>query len=171
MTEAQLTSILQELGATDPRSWAHSQVVEGTPQLLRFLFLQQSWAGFVQEGDTSWIDAELERSSSDAMAPFSGLGLALGRCLSAGVSADDLTEIARCLQAQALFHVGYVLEGPDVELEALEDVSWGLFQIDESGMPHGPCISGLHESVLETDPTGREMRPHKTFMQGASGGA
>jgi hypothetical protein len=37
-------------------------------------------------------------------------------------------------------------------------VDWGLFLIEESGVP-GARIAGLHESVLETDPTGREMRP------------
>jgi hypothetical protein len=40
------------------------------------------------------------------------------------------------------------------ELEA----SGGLFQTDDDGQPVVP-ITGLHESVLDTDPTDREMRP------------
>jgi len=43
----------------------------------------------------------------------------------------------------------------------LSDFAWGLFQLDGDGTPVPPCIGGLHESVLETDPTGREMRPRK----------
>ena len=31
-------------------------------------------------------------------------------------------------------------------------------EVDEGGQPLHP-IDGLHESVLDTDPTGREMRP------------
>jgi hypothetical protein len=38
------------------------------------------------------------------------------------------------------------------------DILWVLAQVDEDGDLIGP-IGGLHESVLETDPTGREMRP------------
>jgi len=30
---------------------------------------------------------------------------------------------------------------------------------DAQGLPVGPQVAGLHESVLEFDPTGREMRP------------
>jgi hypothetical protein len=40
----------------------------------------------------------------------------------------------------------------------LEDVARQLFEVSEDGTPGRP-IGGLHESVLETDPTGREMRP------------
>ncbi len=37
-------------------------------------------------------------------------------------------------------------------------VAWALAQVDDAGNVLGG-IGGLHESVLETDPTGREMRP------------
>jgi hypothetical protein len=37
-------------------------------------------------------------------------------------------------------------------------VGWGLFEVSEDGKVGRP-IQGLHESVLQTDPTGREMRP------------
>jgi len=50
-----------------------------------------------------------------------------------------------------------LLEDPgDVETE-VKDISWCLFQTDEAGRPLAP-IGGLHESVLETEPSGREMR-------------
>lgn len=42
-----------------------------------------------------------------------------------------------------------------------EEVRWGLFQVDDDGPPIAP-LAGLHESVLETDPTEREMRPRTT---------
>ncbi len=60
-----------------------------------------------------------------------------------------------------LFSVAYLLEGLPYEPGPLEDVSWGLFETDEEGNPVGTQVSGLHESVLELDPTGREMRPSR----------
>jgi len=45
----------------------------------------------------------------------------------------------------------------DVEPE-LADMQWQLFLLDQNDAPRVP-IDALIESVLETDPTGREMRP------------
>jgi hypothetical protein len=57
-----------------------------------------------------------------------------------------------------LFQFCYLLEDPgDVEPE-VADISWRLVQVDDDGNVLAN-VSGLHESVLETDPTGREMRP------------
>jgi hypothetical protein len=66
--------------------------------------------------------------------------------------------MARCLQAQMLFYVGYLLEGPTTVPPGMGEVTWGLFQTDENDVPYGPRIGGLHESVLESDPSGMEMR-------------
>jgi hypothetical protein len=155
-----LSEIFRRLGARDPEQWAHSQVTEGIPQLLRFLFLKDAWSSVHREGDASWIDREIESAAKDPHAPYAGLGQALARCRAATVSDEDLTEIARCLQAQMIFDIGYLLDGgslTDIADEA--PVTWGLFQTDESDAPFGPAVRGLHESVLEMDPTGREMQP------------
>jgi hypothetical protein len=62
------------------------------------------------------------------------------------------------MQAELLFSLCYLIEDPgDVEPE-VEDVAWALVQVDAEGTVLD-TIGGLHESVLETDPTGREMRP------------
>jgi hypothetical protein len=39
-------------------------------------------------------------------------------------------------------------------------MSWGLVQLSPDGTPVA-VIDGLYESVLATDPTGREMRPRQ----------
>jgi hypothetical protein len=66
---------------------------------------------------------------------------------------------------QLLFGLCYLLDDPDYlrdDCETIEkeagDIVWCLFQIDENGHPVA-VVDGLHESVLETEPTGREMRP------------
>ena len=153
-----LTALFRQLGAPNPEQWAASQVDEGIPQLLRFLFLKGAWESIPNEGDTTWIEREIVDAAKYPEQPYAGLGHALKRCRERGVADSDLTEIARCLRAQMLFSIGYLIDGPAYS-HTLEDVSWGLFQTDEEGKPIGPQVAGLHESVLEFDPTGREMRP------------
>ena len=158
-TEAELTALFRALGAPSPEQWAQSQVSEGIPQLLRFLFLKHAWASVVAEGDTGWIEREIKSSQANPMRPFAGLGTALSVARAKGISPEDLSEIARCLQAKMLFAVANIVDGPPYEPGPLEDLSWGLFQTNEEGRPFGPQVGSLHESVLQLDPSGREMRP------------
>ena len=160
-SEADLTALFSALGARSPEEWARSQVTEGIPQLLRFLFLKQAWSNVSPEGAVKWIEQEIQGAAAHPDRPYAGLGLALARCQALGASSADLNEIARCLQAQMLFAVTYLLDDPQVDIEQLDDVSWGLFQTNRDGDPIGPKVCGLHESVLELDPTGREMRPRR----------
>lgn len=161
ITEEELTDLFRKLGAQDPEQWAHSQAAEGIPQLLRFLFLKDAWSFVCPDGDSSWIDRQIEYAEKHSHAPYAGLGQAFARCRAAGVSDKDLIEIARCLQAQMIFEIGYLLDGGSLtDISDEEQVTWGLFQTNESGVPFGPAVGGLHESVLEMDPTGREMRPN-----------
>jgi hypothetical protein len=158
-TEVELIEVFKSLDAPSPEAWAKSQMAEGIPQLLRFLFLKGAWKSIPTEGDSRWIDRNIKQASANPEAPYSGLGRVLASCRAKGISDADLTELARCLKAEMLFSVGYLVDGLEWPAENLEDVSWGLFQVGEDGRPFGPKISGLHESVLELDPTGREMRP------------
>ncbi|MBV8778240.1 MAG: hypothetical protein JO258_13680, partial [Alphaproteobacteria bacterium] len=48
-------------------------------------------------------------------------------------------------------------EPPALEAE-VADIAWRLVLLDEHGEPTAP-IEGLIESLLETEPSGREMRP------------
>ena len=154
MNEKQLTDLFARLGAQNPERWAHSQVTEGIPQLARFLFLRQAWKLIVAANDTSWIEGELQ---ADATQPGGAIACALKRLLAKDASKTDLTTIVKVMQWQLLFSLCYLLEDPgDLEPE-VKDMAWSLFQIDEMGRPLRP-IGALHESVLETEPCGREMR-------------
>jgi len=157
----ELTAVFEKLGAREPASWARSQLDEGIPQLQRFLFLRQAWRNVVREGDTNWMQSQIHRAQQYPDEPHAGVGHALRRCVEKGVSAQDLTDIVRGMQAQFLFHLCCLLDDPMFAEKELSDFVWGLFQVDKNGNPISPRIGGLHESVLETDPTGREMRPRK----------
>jgi hypothetical protein len=156
-----LTALFEKLGARQPESWASSQLGEGIPQLQRFLFLRQAWSGILRENDTDWVPFEIAQAQQHPDQPYAGVGHALRRCVEKGVSAQDLTDIVRGKQAEFLFRLCYLLDDPSFTEKELSDFAWGLFEVDMDGNPIPPGIGGLHESVLETDPTGREMRPRK----------
>lgn len=160
MNLKELSDLFQRLGARDPAGWAASQLQEGIPQLERYLFLRQAWRSIVAEGDGSWIDACINESRKDPTKAYAGVGLALERLLAKGTAPEDLTDLVRGMQAQLLFHLCYLLEDPGNLERDVANVSWGLFKLDEQGQPT-VHVNGLHESVLETDPSGREMRPRK----------
>jgi hypothetical protein len=157
-----LTKKFALLGASDPESWAESQLSEGIPQLHRFLFLRQMWELVVSEDDESWIDNYVSSFRDDPDAPFAGAGRAIERMLAQGVARADIVDLVRAFQVELLSGLCYRLEDPSFSPETedlAEGVGWALVTTNDEFEPTLEMIGGLHESVLETDPTGREMRP------------
>lgn len=162
----ELTRRFAALGAPDPQSWAESQINEGFPQLGRYLFLRQAWRQVVAEDDPAWIAAEIDAAAAEPDAPFSAVGHALARLRALGASDDDLVDLARGMQANMLAAFCEVIDDGGVEEEPeAEDVRWVLCQVTGEGEVVG-VLDCLHESVLETDPTGREMRPRRLPADG-----
>jgi hypothetical protein len=160
LNQEELTAVFRKLGARDPESWAGSQIREGINQLARFIFLRKAWSLIVKEGDASWIDVNIKYSEAKPQEPYAGVGLALKTLRSLGVGDHEITDIVRGMQAELLFGFCSMLdEEGDPELDHL-GVQWWLVQMDADGRPLD-IIGSLHESVLEMDPTGREMRPRR----------
>ena len=157
----ELTALFEKFGARRPESWARSQLEEGINQLQRFLFLRQAWSLILREDNPDWVQAEIARAERRPDGPYAGIGHALRRCVDKGASTQDLTDIVRGKQAELLHYFCYLLGDPSFTEKELSDLRWGLFEIDMDDNPISPGIGMLHESVLETDPTGREMRPRK----------
>lgn len=153
-----LTDLFRKLGARNPESWASSHVNEGINQLGRYLFLRQAWRNVIDEGDVSWIGREISKAEKRPDAPFSGTGIALNKLLAKGADRKDISEVVRGMQADLLFNLWGVLDDPGELEEEGNAVSWCLVEVAEDGQVIAP-IQALHESVLDTDPTGREMRP------------
>lgn len=155
-----LAEHFRALGALDPESWARSQIQEGIPQYARFVFLRGAWRGVVADGDTAWIESRIAQAERRPEAPGAGIGPALERMLASGVSRDDITEVVRVMQWSVLSHIAYLLADSsvvDYPSDATPRVHWRLFEVDEDGQPLQPF--DVDESVLGTDPAGREMRP------------
>ena len=152
-----LVERFRTLGARDPESWARSQVEEGIPQLARFVFLKGAWDNVHADGDVEWIHRLLEATAPDADGPFDGVAHAIRRLDATGADRHDVAELYRNAQVQMMFDLCYLLSDPGV-VHDRGDVDWQLMRIDVGGVAVEP-MDGLHESVLETDPSGREMRP------------
>ncbi len=160
MNQEQLASLFRRLGAPNPDGWAASEVQEGIPQLARYLFLRQAWRQVIDESNPTWISEAIARARVYADEPFAGVGHALTRLREKGATDGELTDLVRGMQVQLLSALCYLLEDPgDVEPE-VSHLVWALVQVGEEGEVL-MSIEGLHESVLETDPTGREMRPRR----------
>jgi hypothetical protein len=158
MDQKTLAALFRKLGARDPEAWAKSQVEEGIPQLARFLFLRQAWRSVVAEDDPKWIDQAIARATSHPKEPYAGVGISLASLRKRGATDAEITDLVRGMQAEFLFQLCYLLDDRgDVEPD-VANVAWALVQTDEDGNVLN-TVAGLHESVLETDPTGREMRP------------
>ena len=155
---SELLALFRKLGARDPEGWAESQVREGIPQLARFLFLRAAWSCVVSESDPRWLDVVVARAEAHPSEPYAGVGHALKSLRSRGATDEELTDLVRGVQAEMIFDLCYLLEDPGKLAPEVSDIAWGLFVLDEDGAPVEP-LSCLHESVLEMDPTGREMRP------------
>ena len=153
-----LTALFRKLGARNPEGWAGSQIREGIPQLTRFLILRKLWSYVVDETDTAWIDRWIASSEAGSQEPFAGVGHALRSLRARGATNEELTDLVRGMQAEMLSSFCYVLDDPYLEEPEVAHISWALVQTDEDGTVLA-TIQALHESVLDTDPTGREMRP------------
>jgi hypothetical protein len=122
----------------------------------------------VGEGDTSWIEPLIEESRRQPRGPGAGGGQALERLLAAGAAREDLAELVRVMQWEVLAGLAYQIADPGVveyPSEELPRVNWALFEMSEDDEPLHP-IDGLHESVLDTEPSGREMRPKGVGREG-----
>ena len=151
-----LAEIFRQAGATDPDSWANSQLAEGIPQLAIFSFAKSLWNGVMPEDDDKWIDQEIEWAKSRPHDPCAQSGLAMEEMLAKGVSRKAIVDLVRVFQYGALYHACSILDGARVEEVPISD--WTLHQVDEEGR-NVAIIQGLHEVLLGMDPTGREMRP------------
>ena len=154
MSEAELVELFARLGASNPAEWARSQIRENIPQLARFLFLRQAWRLVVRNDDSTWIRAQI---SADPTQPGGGAGTALKRLLAQGASEADLTTVVRVMQWRILSSLCYLLDDPGDLEDEVKDIAWRLFQVNDKDEPVA-VLAGLHESVLETEPSGAEMR-------------
>lgn len=136
-----LTQRMAELGASEPGSWASSEIREGIPQQARFLVLRRIWANTL----TPWRDpGALRRNES------------LAQLLDRGADQELLAEVLRGVIFDAVSDVIMIIdEGYDPDAPG-NAPGWTLTETDSGGNATGRQVGGLHESLLEVDPNGIE---------------
>lgn len=136
---AELIERFRQAGCSDPESWARSEHEQGIAQFARFVFLRELWKCALPNGSRAWLSS-LELPNDD------GRGGALRRLKESTANVDDLSELVRAAQASVVRSVASLLDGYAPEGGMVEEVSWGLFELDADFRPERE-IDALHESV------------------------
>ncbi|WP_406097083.1 hypothetical protein [Kitasatospora purpeofusca] len=128
-------------------------------------FLTTMWSMVVDEdsytdGHPSWID--LSGHQQGTVPTGAGTG-ALHRILACGVNPDDLTDVVREMQHNLLYGVCQLIDDPgllgiglDEEWSEPTDFRWELVAVRTTGPAGRAPIHGLHSSLDDLDPSGRD---------------
>ncbi len=156
-----LTEAFVQLGYSEEESRAKAayQVKDGSPELARMSFLKAAWAGVVAEENDDWIQRRIDTFKKAPEGVGNGAGRALIRLLKLGANKKVLTDLVRTMQFETLNEVLNVIDnsGHPYNDPLAPALHWH-FTLVKKCPARNVDLGGLHESVLETDPTGREMR-------------
>jgi len=125
------------------------------------LFLRGLWKSIPDEDDASWVQrvAQLPVTSE----PLGDFGEIVREMLQKGVSAAAIARFAKLVGYETAFGICYHLDDPHASYEGFGDkpqeVAWGVFSLDPATDEPASPLEGLHERLLSSDPTGREMCP------------
>lgn len=150
----------EALGADDPEGWARSEAEEGMAQLARFCFLQGIWTAVIDSWTESddWIQFEIERSAEGTDRPFGDIADTVQRLIDSGIDRTDLQGFARWVAYMATFDVLAHVDGGGVMQLGGDLPGWRLMEVVDDEITDRE-VGGLHESLLEVDPSGKQGRP------------
>jgi hypothetical protein len=153
-TRARALELFRALGAKNAESLATTET-SGFPALARWLFLTGMWSMVVRD-DTKWPG-----KWGDLNDPIPA---AIRRMVDRGINPQDLTDVVRDAQIDALYNLAQLLEhcGHGIEeqqAKIAENVEWRLVEYDGDTGEMKRLIGGLHEDFFDMDPTGRGGEP------------
>lgn len=128
---------LKAAGATNPKSWANSELQENIPQFARFLVLKGLTDIYRDvEGNLS----EIESYSDEATEAHQKLA-----------SQFDEQELKELLHFYGKSIIGKVIDMLDQGYlyDVNGNVGWSLMELDNKGTTTDRLIQGLHEDFLE----------------------
>jgi len=97
-------------------------------------------------------------------APLGDAEALTAKIVKAGIPMADIARLVKIFQFEAVMGVLQCFSDPEGSLSDLDievDDIWAIVQCNEEGEVSGD-LSGIFESMLSADPTGREMRPRLT---------
>jgi hypothetical protein len=153
-TRARALDLLRALGAKDAEGLATAEE-GGFPAIARWLFLTGMWST-VAVDDSRWPGKWAN--------PGAPIPAAIRRMLDRGIDPQDLTDVVRNAQIEALYNVAQLLEhcghGIEEQQEKIaENVEWRLVEYDGDTGEVKRVIGALHEGFFEMDPTDRGGEP------------
>jgi hypothetical protein len=122
------------------------------------IFARSVWLQLPDEEDTRWVRrmAEMPRSEQ----PCGDEGALIKRMLDCGLTEYEIARFAKLACYDAAFSLTYMLGDPGAGIEGMkvDRVEWRLFQTSSAGEAREQMY-GMHEFLLQLDPSGRDMRP------------
>ena len=149
MENSQFMDLCEQLkaaGATNPKSWANSELQENIPQFARFLVLKGLTDIYRDvEGNLS----EIESYSDEATEAHQKLA-----------SQFDEQELKELLHFYGKSIIGKVIDMLDQSYlyDVNGNVGWSLMELDNKGTTTDRLIQGLHEDFLEFEES--ELAPN-----------
>lgn len=140
MENSQFMDLCEQLkvaGATNPKSWANSELQENIPQFARFLVLKGLTDIY---RDVEENISEMDIYSDEATEIYQKLA-----------SQFDKQELKELLHTYGKSIIGKVIDMLDEGyLYSVNDnVGWSLMELDDTGTTTGRLIQGLHEDFIE----------------------
>ncbi len=122
----------RRLGATEPESWARSEVSEDIAQLGRFVFLNTLWRQIEEWRNPEAVTALLPDATREV--------LEAARTVAGRVAFDVVLNVVQVLDDEE-------------DVDASEPApGWRLMELDPDGELTGRDLGALHESFLDVDP-------------------
>lgn len=127
----------------------------------RRAFVRSVWFNVPSEDDVSWV-RRISMLPPAPKEPLGDYGALVKRMLDCGLTEHEIARFAKLVGYETAHGIMYLLADPSAgfpEINNPENVAWTLYQIDPKTEAPIEPLSGLHEDMLELDPSGREMRP------------
>lgn len=125
------------------------------------IFLRGVWKAIPDEDNLSWVEQLAKSEIKDT--PLGDFGSLLKEMIDKGVSPYSIARFAKIIGYETAFGICYHLDDPIASYEGfadnVEELSWGLFLVDEETYEPTESLHSLHETLLSLDPSGREMHP------------
>lgn len=157
-----LSQVFRDLGATNPESFASSQLQEGIPQLAHFVFLKQAWENIIDlENIDLWFDHIAQLAEEYPRGLPRQIAEALTPIISKGVSREEIAKLIQLVQYDTLDKLCFMLDDGgfasplNVRDEEWQPVRWSRIQVDDDGNFVAP-ISALHEYSNGESPDGKQ---------------
>jgi hypothetical protein len=148
------TDVFRRLGSDEPEYWGKMQVRRSWSAPLHMFVFMRTLRMMLGRPDPFWVDAMAtpDPYPGEPLPPYKALEQALQRARSAGVSDQDLADIAWGAQHEALYDVFSTLASDaqsDEVREVAGNVTWSLVADDQNGNPTSVAFGGFLEGEYD----------------------